>query len=371
MRQIDVNVVRDPVIALNGLTRADDAYTFYYDETNNIRRLHVTSEGLNVRDPMCFVLGGVAHRGPPRPLDIAGLRAAVRLQPSAPELKLRHLGSGDILDLLKSARVEAYLDWLSAEGLLIHYSVVDPLYWATVDIVDSIISHGPMAHMQAFHMQLKAGLFTVLACDVDDVADLFHRYRYPNVGEAGRLAFVRELLDRLEDRETLLDHFEYMMLKGVLQAGARSEALIYLQDEDPDTLLDSFVEFFIHRICLFKNARHILDVEPQIEEPLKACVFTDGGRRLDTFAFVDSKSDPGIQASDAIVGMLGKLFSYVTRTSVPELIADRQLLTPDQERRLAKLNALLDRSDAESPALLHQVASVSAMRAGQFFLEGN
>ena len=43
MREIDVNEVRDPLIAFNGLTRADDVYTFYYDETNNIRRLHVTA----------------------------------------------------------------------------------------------------------------------------------------------------------------------------------------------------------------------------------------------------------------------------------------------------------------------------------------
>jgi hypothetical protein len=297
LREIDVNGVRDPLIAMNGLTGTDGAYTFYYDETNNIRRLHVTPDGLNVRDPMCFVLGGVAHRGPPRPLDIAGLQSAVRLQPSAPELKLHHLGKGDIIGLLKSARIETYLDWLAAEDLLVHYSAVDPLYWATVDIVDSIISHDPMAHMQMCAMKLKSDLFTVLAADFNDIADLFHRYHYPDVGETGRIPFVRELLDRLEEREALLAPFEYMVLKGVLQAGARKDRLIYLEDEEPDTLLDSFVEFFIHRICLFKNARHRLDVEPQIEEALRACVFKDGTRPVDNFTFVDSKADTGIQAS--------------------------------------------------------------------------
>jgi len=35
---IDVNHVRDPDIALHGLIRADERYTIYYDETNNIRR---------------------------------------------------------------------------------------------------------------------------------------------------------------------------------------------------------------------------------------------------------------------------------------------------------------------------------------------
>ena len=73
----------------------------------------------------------------------------------------------------------------------------------------------------------------------------------------------------------------------------------------------------------------------------------------------------------ALIGLLGKLFSYVTRTDGAQLLADRRSLSPGQVRTLAKLNGLLDRSNAESRSLLHQVASISAMRAGQFFLEGN
>ena len=369
-REIEVNEVRDPAIALNGLANVDRTYTFYYDETNNIRRLHVTADGFNVKEPMCFVLGGVAHRGPPRPLDVTSLKTAVRLQSTAKELKLAHLGKGGILDLLKSWRVEAYLEWLSAEGLLIHYSAVDPLYWSTVDIVDSIISHDPMRHMRRFHMELKADLFTVLAADIDDVADLFHRYSYPNVDEELRVAFVDELLARLENRGDLLPEFNAQVLKGVLQAGGRAEPLIYLDDEPPKTLLDSFVEFFIHRICLFKTGFHRLDVEPVIQARLQNYVFRDGERVLDTYAFVDSQNEPGVQVSDALIGLLGKLFSYVTRANPADLIAVRRALTPGQVRTLGKLNELLDRSADETPALLHQGASVRAMRAGQFFLEG-
>jgi hypothetical protein len=42
----DVNALRDPEIAMYGLDTADEIYTFYYDETNNIRRLHVTPKPL-------------------------------------------------------------------------------------------------------------------------------------------------------------------------------------------------------------------------------------------------------------------------------------------------------------------------------------
>src|ERR1035437_3331622 len=79
---IDVNAIRDSDILLYGLNKAGKTYTIYYDETNNIRRLHVTADGLNVREPMCFVLGGIAHEGPARDLDFESLRAALRLQKS-------------------------------------------------------------------------------------------------------------------------------------------------------------------------------------------------------------------------------------------------------------------------------------------------
>ena len=60
---MDIDDLRRLDIRLHGLHRADTPYTLYYDETNNIRRLHVTADGLNVGEPGCFVLAGVAHRG--------------------------------------------------------------------------------------------------------------------------------------------------------------------------------------------------------------------------------------------------------------------------------------------------------------------
>jgi hypothetical protein len=71
---VDVNEFRTAAIVLNGLTGVDRDYTFYYDETNNPRRFHVETAAFNA-EPMCFVLGGVAHAGPPRSLDVAALRS--------------------------------------------------------------------------------------------------------------------------------------------------------------------------------------------------------------------------------------------------------------------------------------------------------
>ena len=359
MQVIDVNEFRDPAIAYHGLTGVDEAYTFYYDETNNPRRFHVENTGFNAQ-PMCFVLGGLCHRGRPRPLGLAELRRAVRLQPNAPELKLRHLGTGDFLRLIGSPKVERYLDWLAAEDLLLHYLALDPLYWSVIDIVDSIISHPETSALQVFHGALKSDLCEILAADPADLADLFGRFSYPDVGLDRRGAFIRELQERLEAREKLISQFGYQMLRGVLQAGARVDQLLYLQDETPHELIDSFEHFFRDRLCLFKHSHHVFDVEPVIEERLRRYEFRDGERELGHFRFVDSKEEAGVQASDPIVGLLGKLFSYSARVSRDDFAADLRSLSTAQKRTLGKLCAAMDRSIDATPALVQRVMSARA-----------
>ena len=118
---IDVNEMREADIQLHGLQRANERYTLYYDETNNIRKLHIRPEGLNIRQPKCFVLGGVVHTGTTKSFDIDGLRSSLKIQENANEIKLKHLGKGSFLDLLKSQKLSAFLDWLDSEGLFVHF----------------------------------------------------------------------------------------------------------------------------------------------------------------------------------------------------------------------------------------------------------
>lgn len=366
---IDVNLIRDREIALHGLTGADDAFTIYYDETNNIRRLHVRSDGLNVREPQCFVVGGVAHHGAARPLPLDELRAALRVQPNAPEIKLKHVATGEFLDLLKAPRLEVFLTWLSQQGLFIHYSALDPLYWSIVDIIDSILTEHREPMLLAVNRQLKNDLYTVLRHDYDGTVDIFLRYRYPDVGLERRQAFLAELLDLLEHRRHLLAHFNFMMLKGVLQIAERLNALPYLEDETPNVLIESFAPFYVQRLCLFKNSQHILDIEEVVKAHLKRTPFTDGDRELKHFRFAISHDESGIQISDIVTGLLGKFFSFICAADDDELVAERRGLGEQQQRSLGLLNALLDLSIGENKAFAHYVLSLRDQEAAGFFLD--
>lgn len=57
---VDVNKLRESTTIMGELRNVDHGYTFYYDETNNMRALKITKNGLNIGEqPICFALGGI------------------------------------------------------------------------------------------------------------------------------------------------------------------------------------------------------------------------------------------------------------------------------------------------------------------------
>lgn len=354
---VEVNERRKAPIALNGLFNVDRAYTIYYDETNNHRRVHVRESGLNIPEPTCFVIGGIAYVGPERIFDLNHLRKILHVQDTSLEIKLKNVATGDFLKILTSRKLETFLRWLLEQGLFVHFSVVDPLYWSVVDIIDSILSNDEAAHLIPYERHLKNDLFAILRHDIKGLIDFFQRYEYPNVGQERRREFIEELLDLAEARSGLLDHFSYMTLKGVLQLARKVDSLPFVEDETPNVLIDSFGAFFIERLYILKNASHILDVEELIIDYLKDVRFVDGDRDLNHFRFADSQSEPGIQISDVVAGFLGKYFSFICATDDDTLGEIRHSLGPQQETNLSLLYGLLERSNDENLVFAHAVMS--------------
>lgn len=153
---------------------------------------------------------------------------------------------GDFLHLLSSTKVETFLKWLIKEGLLIHYHILDPLYWSIVDIIDSILTEDRNIQLMMLAPMMKNDLYTLLRHDVDRTVDLFQRYSYPNVGKQQRVAFIDELKEVLEQRRSLLPDFNFQIMKSLLYLATRLESLSYLEDEKPNVLIDRFSNFYIH-----------------------------------------------------------------------------------------------------------------------------
>lgn len=92
--ELDVNELRNGVVQF--IHGADERYTFYYDETNNIRKLYLTETGFNVAKHDNFVIGGIVLKLDHAIVNITALREELRIQNTATEIKLNHIATGNL-----------------------------------------------------------------------------------------------------------------------------------------------------------------------------------------------------------------------------------------------------------------------------------
>ncbi len=365
---IDVDEIRRAHISAHGLKGADDVRTFYYDETNNLKKLRVREYGFNVSEPGVFVLGGVAHTGDRKPLDVQTLRQKLRIQPSAQEIKLKHLAKGDFLIALESKKLTTFLEWAQRSDLTLHYHALDPIYWSIVDIIDSILFGANEVQLFQHHLLLKADLARVLRRDLSTVADIFLRFDYPSIAAERRKEFLDEVLRLLEHNQHSLPEFNYMMLKGVLQMGRGLQSLEFIEGFTPHELIETFSIFYLTRLAVFKTSRHILDMEDTIRDEIEELQPRSEGAPLNNYSFVDSKSDVGVQISDILVGLLGKMYSYFATTPLSQIESDRVSLSSQSRRNADLLREMIDSSHAASIALINHVMSVHDVAKMNAFL---
>lgn len=363
---MDIDEIRDIQIKLHGLAKVDNSYTFYHDETNNTRKLHVGAQGLNVDTLKVFVLGGIVHEGASRPIDIQPLRNAMHIQKTATEIKLEHIAKGEFLDLLRSTKLTIFLRWIIDNGLMIHYHDLDPFFWSIVDIIDSVLIGN--RQMLQYHMLLKSDLAAVLRNDLSATIKLFHRYNYPGLAPKDRAPFLNDLITLAKSNSATLPTFNAMMLKGVLQAGRSLDSLEFIEGFTANLLIDDFSVFYLNRLAVFTNATHILDMEEAIRARFLKTPLTRGGQPVTHYRFADSKTETGIQLSDIVVGVLGKMYSYFTKTPRNGVAAARANLTGSSLQNTELLRDLIAISDPANIAFLHHVASIHDIDKFNLFL---
>jgi len=356
MQPIDIDEIRVMDIAMNGLTRVARTYTFYHDETNNIKKLHINGGSLNIAEIKVFVLGGIVHAGTPRPIDLAALRQDLRIQASAREIKLKHVARGGFLEILQSEGLSKVLQWLMQNDLFVHYAELDPLFWSFVDIIDSILHAQPELVGQD-PMILKSDLTELLRADLPSTVQLFDKFGYPSLADVDRRPFIEGLLDIIERNQELVDHFNYMMLKGVLQAGRTATSLDFIEGNVRHLLMEEFGSFYRHRLMLFKYSAHIFDEEYTVRDTLEAIPLVSDGAPFKNHTFANSEQEPGIQVSDVVAGVLGKMHTYFTETSADEVFEMRDGLSGISLRNALLLRDVISASHAENIAFQQHIAS--------------
>lgn len=340
----------------------DSSFTFYYDETNNIKKFYVRENDFNYTFTANFVLGGLVHDGDVP--DVQPLIESFKLQKTVKEVKLKHLAKGTFLECLKSDKLTLFLDFILKSDLYIHYSSLNILYWAIVDIVDSAVANSDVA-LEAgpqFINHLKNDLYKLSRLEIDSVVALFYHFEYPNIKKDKVIPFIEALTSLFEPYlETDEYHFGLESLRQILKEAKKKGSLPFIMDEEDYILLKDLSQFYLRPIYLFKNSTHIFDNEDSISETLKDFKILDGQDEINNYSFVDSMSNQLVQLSDVFVGIMGKLFNYLNISSREELENDFDTLSKTQETNIDLLIDNLDKSHNKNIAFLHATDSFEEM----------
>jgi hypothetical protein len=366
---MEADELRSTLIAGHQLRNVDVVYMFYYDETNNIRKFHLVEDGFNVSDPGNFVLGGILHKGLMHRADFGHLIKSLNLQESTRELKLRHIGKGGFEEILSSSKLGTVLQWIQENNFYIHYFNLNIVYWSLIDIVDSVLSR-TAGDIVLNHLMIKSDLYQVLMTDRSSFVIAARQFGFPNIAIDNVKTFSSWLVTFARKHINILSGDRENVLRQFLDQLERVCELPFLTDGKDGVLIEDFAGFYFRTLYLFKNSQHVFDREENIEKHLKDFRMTTAGKPLNNSRFVDSESDPAIQVSDVIVGLLGKYFTFVRVESHEYLRATRSRLNSRQKRNIELLTRIIDQSDSASNGFFCTVASVEEQRKHEYFLSG-
>ena len=337
---------------------------FFYDESNNIRKLWLAENDFNAPVDSDFVLGGVMHSGTTCTANIDELKSELRLQKSAKEMKFKHISqSKDFLSCLFEPKVKTFLQWLYQSDLYVHCSNINNLYWAIVDIVDTIDEPAYIP----FNFQMKNELYKVARLHYDDFYQFLVKHNYPNIAAENIRSFYQGIIDFVDTMSDELS-FELEFLRQGLKSACKQSDLIFLQGNPEKTVIDSYFHFYLRSIGVFSSAQHIFDNEYQIEEQFNKYKLLHNGKKADNYCFVNSVDNPLIQVSDCIVGLWGKYYTYINGIDIDMANQMFETITSEQAYTLKLLAQIIYKSENYSKLLFNSTESIEEREIGGYIL---
>ena len=327
--------------------------TFYYDESGNAHRVVVQDgKDLNLKkEDRIFVLGGVlAKHG----ITSDELRTAMG-KDSAAEIKSAKLLHGDFCQVLRKENTNRILKLILDKKWLVHFHMVQPLYYAYVDIVDSLEFDA------ANHIYLKDALYRALEDEFDQTLALFKRVKYPRVKPSDRDMFLKGVLEIVGryvavHGETTWTHLLSENLSAKLNNKGGDDGLLFLEGDDltPHSWIDRYVQFYQAPLYSWPYNDHVLDREDTIEKVFNKMRFTFGGNPWERWKMVDSDDEPMVQVSDCIVSIVRKYFLFLEMDE-DEVIKTIEAFDEYQMANLKLLNFILGLSSTASNRLHIQI----------------
>ncbi|WP_287818166.1 DUF3800 domain-containing protein [Bacteroides sp.] len=328
--------------------------SFYYDETDNVRKYYLKETGVNEQIDRHFVLGGVYCKKDEELPDIEELKVKLNISNDSKEIKSKQLYRGDFLKVLDDKYIHLFLEWISQCQLYVHYTVVNLYYYSLVDIVDSLITNERSMIYWADIM--KNALYHVAKRNYTAFNDILYRYNYPNLKSDDIRNFLVEIRDFIAMHKTDGDLSLPLLLD--LMKDENIDKLPFIQDEKDRIFLNDLSQFYYYPIYCFWNAIHIFDHEDEIEKKhFGNVVFKKDDVLLNSYEFKDSKDEPMIQISDCIVGLICRFYKFLDEFDGNVDAFDGQL-NEAQRKNLKTLCNIIKKTVDFNEALVHMIVPI-------------
>ncbi len=367
---MDVTKERDELKTFYNSSEIDNKYYFYYDESGNIRKLHIDKNCFNAEICDYFVLGGLVFTKKPEEQVIIREKFQKYIPLSTEELKCNYIctKTRNFLDVLKQEKLNKFLCFCLEQNFIIHYKVLNFLYWSIVDVIDSINVEIGVNDKNILD-NIKTLLYLVCKENYKQLASFFSQYNYPNLKENRKSEFLKGIISFTKKSKTLNDSEKANLLQ-FLENGFASE-LIFIKNNPDNILLNDFLNFYMDGIEKFLNSFHVFDEENEIQNIIKSCDFKiiENNSVFDNYVFKNSKDDFYLQLSDVIVGLIRKFRKYLFSKNSEEIENDFYDMRKIQRNNLISLLMIIKKSKQKNSFFLQNIDAVSECEKLANFLE--
>lgn len=343
---IKVDELYKAIEELHGYKENGKEYIFYYDETNNYRKVSIKSNGLNDYRVLNnnFTLGGICIEKV-KADKIDNPIGKLNLQRNQ-ELKSKTFfkGNNTFEQCINHKKLYIILDWI-LDNAYIHYLDIDSIYYTVIDIVDSYCEGNNLPMDLEF--ALKDELYYIIKENMNDFLSLCIKVNYPNIEKKNINIFSMGLIDII-NKAKHKRYYTMDILKFFINMKNGENVLTFLIDNPENILMDSFYSLRQQRCIIFNKSVHIFDEETIDEDKMKEEYMTfNNGKRLENFEFVNSKDLYQIQISDIIIYLVSKYLKFLTYNTVDTIDKFLENLDGDGKKNLLKLLKIIDKSNDE------------------------
>ena len=343
---------------LHGYVDNGKKYIFYYDETNNYRKVRITEKGLNNFKVLFdnFTLGGICFEKN-KEKDSKELITNLKLQ-TGQELKSKTFfkGKNTFKDCIEHKKLNLILNWV-LNNAYVHYSDIDSIYFSVIDIVDSICNNPIGKYFpQDLIYALKDELYWAIRNNFDFFLDICKKIDYPNVTNEKVKVFCKGLIDIINKEQE--NYNTLKLLKDLIELFINYNDLIFLRDNEEKTIMESFYSLRQQRCIIFRNSMHIFDKELIDEQKMNdEYLILNDGNKLENYKFIDSKDEINIQISDIIIYVIAKYLKFLTYYPNENIENILKSLNKIGKENLVKLIQIINKSNEENIFFIETINS--------------